>query len=57
MVSPKVMIESTFEIAVPIALNMETKTGPFFFIAHPLKLTLDPPTAPTCAHPRIMKLA
>ena len=57
MVSPKVMIESTFEITVPIALNMETKTGPFFFIAHPLKLTIDPLTAPTCAHPRIMKLA
>ena len=50
MVSPKVKMERTTEMTVPTGLNMETKTGPLFFIAHPLTLRPAPLIAPACAH-------
>lgn len=49
MVSPKVTTERTAETTVPIGLNMDTRTGPLFLIAHPLKLKHAPLTAPPCA--------
>lgn len=48
MDSPKVITERTTEQTVPMGLNIDTKTGPFFFIAHPLKLMQAPPTVPPC---------
>lgn len=49
MVSPKVATERMTEQTVLMGLNVDTKTGPLFFIAHPLKLTHAPLTAPPCA--------
>jgi hypothetical protein len=49
MVSPKVTTERMTEQTVLMGLNVETKTGPLFFIAHPLKLIDAPLTAPPCA--------
>lgn len=49
MVSPKVMTERMTETTVAMGLNMETRTGPLFFIAHALKLTQSPPKEPPCA--------
>lgn len=49
MVSPKVIKERRTVITVPMGLNIETRTGPLFFIAHPLKLRHAPPTAPPCS--------
>lgn len=49
MLSPKVTMLRTTEMTVPMGLNMDTRTGPLFFIAHPLKLTQAPPTPPACA--------
>lgn len=46
MVSPKVATERMTEQTVLTGLNVETKTGPLFFIAHPLKLTHTPLTKP-----------
>lgn len=46
MDSPKVKTERMSEQTVPIGLNIDTKTGPRFFNAHPLKLTQAPLTAP-----------
>ena len=48
MASANVIPDRTTEKTVPMGLNMETKTGPLFFIAHPLKLTHAPLTAPLC---------
>lgn len=48
MVSPRVKRERRTEQRVPMGLNMETKTGPLFFMAHPLKLTHAPLTVPPC---------
>lgn len=49
MESPKVIAERMTEMTVAMGLNMDTKTGPLFFIAHPLKLTQTPPIIPTCS--------
>lgn len=48
MDSPKVITERITEQTVPMGLNIDTKTGPLFFIAHPLKLTQAPLTIPPC---------
>lgn len=48
MDSPSVKTERTTEKTVPMGLNMDTRTGPLFFIAHPLKLTHNPLTVPPC---------
>ena len=47
MDSPNVKTEKPTEITVAKGLNIETITGPRFFIAHPLKLTHAPLTIPT----------
>ena len=49
IVSPKVIKERMTVITVAMGLNIETRTGPLFFIAHPLKLKHVPLTAPPCA--------
>lgn len=46
IVSPKVETERMTEKTVPMGLKIDTKTGPLFFIAHPLKLKLMPLTIP-----------
>lgn len=43
---PMVMTERTTVITVPMGLKIDTKTGPLFFIAHPLKVTQTPLTQP-----------
>lgn len=48
MDSPNVKTEKATEITVAKGLNIETKTGPRFFMAHPLKLTHAPLTIPPC---------
>lgn len=48
MDSPRVITERITEQTVPMGLNMDTRTGPLFFIAHPLKLTHSPLTLPPC---------
>ena len=55
MGSPKVKTERTSEQTVPIGLNIDTKTGPRFFIAHPLKLTQAPLTVPLFSSPTFVK--
>ena len=47
MDSPNVKTEKPTEITVAKGLNIETITGPRFFIAHTLKLTHAPLTIPT----------
>lgn len=49
MVSPKVTTEKMTEQTVLMGLNVDTKTGPLFFIAHVLKLTHPPFTIPPWA--------
>ena len=45
-VSPKVAIEKMIAQTVLMGLNVDTKTGPLFFMAQLLKLKHDPLTAP-----------
>lgn len=56
MASPKVITERMTVITVPIGLNIDTRTGPLFFIAHPLKLTQTPLIVPACSHILIIYL-
>lgn len=49
MESPKVIAERMTEMTVAMGLNMETKTGPLFFIAHALKLRQTPLIIPPCS--------
>jgi len=49
ILSPSLITAKITEHTVPMGLNMETNTGPFFFSAHPLKLRHIPLTAPACA--------
>lgn len=48
MVSPRVITEKMTEHTVAMGLNTETKTGPLFSSAQPLKLMHIPLTAPAC---------
>jgi hypothetical protein len=49
IVFPRVNREKITEHTVPIGLNIETKTGPLFLSAHPLKLRDIPLTPPAYA--------
>lgn len=56
IVSPKVMKDRKTEQTVPMGLNMDTSTGPLFFIAHALKLTHAPPMMPPYETVNLTKL-
>ena len=54
-VSPKVAIEKMIAQTVLMGLNVDTKTGPLFFMAQLLKLKHDPLTAPAYIYIYIYK--
>lgn len=53
MASPVVKKEKITVQTALMGLNMDTSTGPLFFIAHAFKLRLNPFMAPACAHKKI----